>query len=231
MASTDKHYNPAIEARLRGLIASRDWTGVLRYLATLSHSSFRTAGYMLGETLMQPLSDTDFWTFAEALVRSNSKAFLVTLLKGAILRGVDVDSAGFASFCAAIREGETDVRKTLLLLLPQMSDPQSVSTLFSLLDVADAEKRVSFLLRVPTPAASFVLLLTLRSLDHNRQVLLRTVAYLMKRGDDRSFNLASLLKTYFGLEEVRGTFSRPVEPYQLARLDSSYEAFCEALNR
>ncbi len=230
MASTDKHHNPVIEARLRGLIASRDWAGVPAYLATLSHSSFRTAGYMLGETLTRPLPDADFWTFAEVLVRSNPKAFLVTMLKGAILRGVDVDSPSFASFCAVIRGSETDVRKTLLLLLPRMGDPQSVFTLFSLLEVMDAERRVSFLLRVPTPAASFVLLLTLRSLDYNRQLLLRTVAYLMRRGDDCSFNLASLLKTYFDLQEVRGTFSRPVEPYKLSRLDSSYEAFCKALN-
>jgi hypothetical protein len=56
------------------------------------------------------------------------------------------------------------------------------------------------------------------------------VAYfLMKRGDALSFNLASLMKEYFGLEEMKGTFSLRLKPFELARLETSYRAFCDKM--
>jgi len=77
----------------------------------------------------------------------------------------------------------------------------------------------------------YVLFHTLKYVEHDRSILIRTVYFLMKRGDDRSFNFASLLRSYFGLEEVKGTFSLKIEPYQLARLEGSYEAFSQSISR
>jgi hypothetical protein len=51
----------------------------------------------------------------------------------------------------------------------------------------------------------------------------------MKRGDSQSFNLASLLRLSFGLEEVRGTFSLSLEPYQLSRVEQNYDAFVQVM--
>jgi hypothetical protein len=51
----------------------------------------------------------------------------------------------------------------------------------------------------------------------------------MKRGDGLSFNLASLIKAYFGLDELKGTFSLRLKPYELARIESSYKAFCDKI--
>ncbi|MCD7721865.1 MAG: hypothetical protein LUI09_06505 [Prevotellaceae bacterium] len=231
MASTDKHYHPALEARLRVLLAQRDWQGVTAYVDSLSNSQFRTAGYMLGEALMPSLPDSDFWQLASVLVRHNSKAFLVTMLKSAAARGLDVGSEGFASFCRLLIPNETDTHKALTRLLPLLRSPEEVQRLFAFLGVSDPQRMLRYLLPVATEAASFQLLLTLRFLDHDRGLLLRAVNYVMKRGGDLSFNLASLLKTYFGLDEVKGPFSRSVEPYELSRLAASYKAFCQALNR
>jgi hypothetical protein len=41
--------------------------------------------------------------------------------------------------------------------------------------------------------------------------------------------MASLLRLSFGLEEVRGTFSLSLEPYQLARIEQSYDAFLQTM--
>ena len=53
---------------------------------------------------------------------------------------------------------------------------------------------------------------------------------LMRRGDALGFNLASLLKAYYGLDALKGTFSLNIQPYQLARLSADYRAFCQAMN-
>ncbi len=220
-----------MQAHLRSLLLGHDWDKVTAHLDTLSAAQFRMATNILGETLMKELPDDDFWALSEVLIRYNSKAFLKTLLKSTVGRGPFVDCKGFIMLCGLIKSNTIEVRKTLDFLLPTLNTPQEVLSLFVRLDVNDPEKRIVYLLRTQTLPASYVLLLTLKQMDHNKELLLRTVRYLMKKEDDRWFNLASLFKTYFGLDGVKGSFARKIEPYQLARLDSSYEAFCKALNR
>ncbi len=209
----------------------RAWDGLLAYLDGLSNSQFRTAGYMLGDVLMKELSDSDFWHLAQVLIQHDSKAFLVTMLKSASERGVSVEDSGFLSLCNILRQNETDASKTLRHLIPQMQKPEDIERLFSLLGVTDDEKRLTYLLREESLPASFVLFTTLKRLEHNRDLLVRTVRFIMKRGDSKAFNFASFLKTYWGLSEVEGTFARIVQPYQLAHIEGNYQAFCEALNR
>ena len=47
----------------------------------------------------------------------------------------------------------------------------------------------------------------------------------MKRKDDLSYNMASILRTYFGLSEIQGQLSLKVEEYELSYLESSFEKF------
>lgn len=75
----------------------------------------------------------------------------------------------------------------------------------------------------------FLLLRALRYVEHDRALLIRTCYFLMKAGDALSFNMAALLRTYFALEEVRGTFSLSLKPYELARIEQSYDAFLQAV--
>ena len=86
------------------------------------------------------------------------------------------------------------------------------------------------LLTIPTLAAGYTLFRTLHYVDHDIPLLTRTALYLMRRGDALGFNLASLLKAYYGLESLKGTFSLTIQPYQLARLSADYKAFCQAMN-
>ncbi len=231
MAAKDKHYSATLEAGLRSHLKARTWDGLLGYLDGLTNSQFRTAGYMLGETLMNELDDSFFWQLAQVLVRHNAKAFLVTVLKSACGRGFSVEDSGFVSFCYMLRQNGTDVHKTLLHLIPRMQRPEDIERLFALLGVDEDEKRLSYLLKEGSLPVSFVLFKTLKRLEHKRDLLVRTVRFIMKRGDNRAFNLASLMKTYWGLTEVEGTFSRTVQPYQLSHIEGNYEAFCDALNR
>lgn len=233
--SNDKHYNPAIYARLQNLAAEHDWQGIFLYLSTLSNAHFRTAGYILGERVFPSLPETDAWAMTTALVSYDAKAFLGTMLKAVNKGFIDckfhLHSNGAKTFLNSILSRPVDVQKTLLGLLPVMEKPEDILWLFRKLEVEEGEPRIPYLIRTHTMAAGYVLFRTTKYVEHDRVLLVRVVRFLMKQGDGFPFNLASLFKTYYGLDEVKGTFSLRIEPYQLARLDTSYEAFCLAMQQ
>lgn len=231
----DKHYTPALYGRLQTLATQRDWQGLSSYLGGLSNAHFRTAGYMLGERVMPTLMEADAWEMASELIRYNDKAFLVTMMK-AIAEGLRSDrlhlrTSGCHTLLAQLKPNAINVQKTLVALLPVVERPEDVQWLMGKLEMEKAESRIALLIRIPTLPCSFMLFHTLRFVEHNRPLLIRTALFLIKRDDDLSFNLASLIKAYYDLEEVKGTFSLRLEPYKLARIENSYEAFCEAMRR
>lgn len=233
--SNDKHYEPGIYRRLQGLTAQKDWEGLKNYLTGLSNAQFRTAGYMLGERIVPELAEANTWELVGELVVFQPKAFLVTMLK-AIAEGLrkgrlHLHSVGCKEFLTLVGRNVTDTQKTLLWLLPEAGRAEDIGWLFRKTGVEEGEPRIPYLLRTPTFASAYALFQTLRHAEHDRALLVRTARLLMKRGDGLAFNLASLLRTYYGLEEVAGTFSLRVEPYQLARIESSFDAFCEVMRR
>lgn len=226
MASNDKHYNPIVASRLRTIADGRQWSSLTEYLAGLSNAQFRTAGYILGEVILPGLSTEDFWYVTTLLYNYNAKAFLVTCMKAACERVGEFGSEPAEKLWELMSKNEIDASKALLTLLPSM--PEEVEQAQHMLNVMignKAEKLINILLRIDTPAAAFLLLKAMRQIEHNHDLLVRATYFLIKRGDAISFNLASLFKVYFGLDEVRGTFSLRLEPFELARLETNYEAF------
>ena len=227
----DVHYNATLYHHLSQFFEREDWEGVIHYLEGLSNSQFRTAGYLLGERLLQEVGSDTFWDVAERLILWQPKAFTVTMAKAAALRlkeaTLSLDDAGFLHLCDALRGDahQLDREKLLLQWLPVATRPASIEKLFERLSIDSAQRRTDFLLRTEGLAAGFVLLRTLRFEEHNRAFLLATCRQLIKRGNSLSFNLASLLRTYFDLHEVRGVFSLTLQPYELSRLDTDFDVF------
>ena len=183
-----------------------------------------------------PLTDEAFWAAFRTLCRADSRAFLGTLLKAAVGRrkraGLHFGGAHFSTFC---REEATtiDRRKMLEALLPLAVEPAEAESLLEMLwQRADGEKvRVAQLFRAATPAAYFLLFKALRHFDDDKLYLRRVALELMRRGDKQAFNLAGMLREYFALGELPGTFALQLPPYELSRLDSRYDAFLKILNR
>ena len=188
---------------------------------------------MLGERVVPTLDEADVWALVSALVEHNTRAFLVTMMKAVAARmkqgTMPLRSAGSRVFFAMVRDNEVDRQKVLAELLPVVTEAEDVAWLLGKLGVEEGRERLAALLRVQTTAASYALFRTLYHVEHERPLLVRTVRFLMQRGDALGFNLASLVKTYYGLDEVTGTFSLHIEPYELARLANSYEAFSRAM--
>lgn len=228
----DKHYDPIIARRLRLLVEQRDWTGIIDYLPTLSNAGFRVAGYMLGERFMVAMVEDDFWMLSQMLVQQNAKAFLVTLMKCAALRVelATLDLHGGESFFVLLAANPVDRQKAAQTLLPVLRDYSLAEWLLSVLDINEPVERVALLLRCDTAVSAFLLLRALRFMEGDRPFLVRTAYHLMKRHQPFDFNLASLICSIHGLDEVKGTFSLRLEPYQLDRVEKNYDAFKQVIN-
>ena len=227
----DRHYSKTIEQHLLQPLKDADSEGLVRLLSSFSRSEQRTAGYILGERLLLDCPAELYWQMTEALVCYDSKAYLITLMKTFLLRlsrgTASLSDVPFGRLAAGFNEVER--QKVALLLLPELEQPKQVEQLFQLLGLAKGREQLVYLVRVDTLPCLFLLLRSLRYIEHDRAEVLKVARQLMKRGSGSSFNLASIVKVAFGLDELSGTFSLRLQPYQIARLEQSYEAFCQSV--
>ena len=214
---------------------------LLAYLAEMSNAQFRNASRVLGERLLPSVDNDVFWPLFRTLFLSDRKAYLGTLLKALVLRlsprGAEVPASSlqesgiwtseFVFVCHELTD--TDRKNVLLSLLPLFASPSDVERLFLQCGLKEGSSWIPYLLQVQSKPCYFLLLKALRYVEHDKPLLIRTCHFLMKRGDGLSFSVASLLRLSFGLEEFRGTFSLSLEPYQLARIEQSYDAFLQAM--
>lgn len=226
----DLHYSIQLDRKMSPLIMIEDYKAILKMLDSFSNSQFRTAVYMLGEKYALELNADAFWRLFAVLLQKDSKAFLVVMLKALAQRmergDLDIKDDGFQTLCYMMND--VDRQKTLTFLLPYLKDVEHVQYMFRSFAM-EAHEWIPYLIKVNTLPCAFVLFSSLRYIEHERDYLVRIAYYLMKRGDGLSFNLASLMKAYFGLEELKGTFSLQLKPFELARLETSYKAFCEKM--
>ena len=202
------------------------------YLLKSSNAQHRVACSALAEVVLPEMEVSPFWALFAHLHNADSKAYLGMLLKALnkIVSGKGwcvLETGQFASICSTFTD--IDVTKTIVSLLPKTVEVQQAEHLFSACGVGEGERRIALLLQVDTRVSNFMLLKALRYVEHDVVLLTRTCRYLMKRGDGHSFSLASIICTSFGLEDVRGVFSLNLEPYEIARIESNFEAFCKAM--
>lgn len=204
-----------------------------RLLGTLSHAEFRTAGYLLSDVLLPQCTDGEqFWHFFTAIVPTDAKAFQGTFLKAArtlyrtevlALSSPSLDAYAAGSISAI------DCRKFLETFLPEVRTVEEVQRLLQLFGSGTWQGNVAYLLSVATPACSFVLFQEFKKKEDDRAALQQGCLSLLKRGDRLAFNLAGILVRYFDLKDVPATFSLRLQPYELSRLDASYEKFKKIL--
>lgn len=231
---SERHYSRNLYIQLDAMLRRDDVAEALpAWLSSLSRASFRTAGYILGEQIAPRLPSDRFWFLFLLLVRYDARAFLVTMLKALLLRlgegSVSLDDEGFLELSHQLALNAVDRQKTLRLLLPHIDEVDKIRRLFLSLGLSDEEEWIPFLVDCSTLPAFYLLFLALRRRDHELAFMLRLAVHLAKRGDALSFNMASLMKAYFGLEELRGTFSLTLSPYELSRIELSFPVFCQKM--
>lgn len=229
---TDRHYSKTLEQKLLPPLQTKDAEELVRLLGSFSRSEQRTAGYMLGERLLLDCPSDVYWLMTETLVGYDSRAYLITLMKTFLVRmergTASLSDETFARLAASFNDVER--QKVALLLLPALKHPEQVEQLFNLMGIGKGREQMVYLVRIDTLPCLFLLLRSLRYIEHDRKEVLRVARQLMKQGTGTCFNLASIIKVAFGLEELTGTFSLRLQPYQIDRLEQSYEAFCGSVS-
>ena len=114
--------------------------------------------------------------------------------------------------------------------LPSYADPADIECLLTLVGLTERREWIAHLVRVEGKAAAFVLLRALRCVEDDRELLLRVARFLLRRGDALSFNVASLMRLSFGLDELRGTFSLQLQPWQLDKMEQDWAYFSRQMN-
>lgn len=226
----DSHFNSVLFNKLTFLVEQKDYDALTAFLNSLSNSQFRTAGYIFGERIGLSVQSSSFWQLFVCLVRYNSKAFLVTMLK-CFVQGMEQGSLslyddGFKEAAMLLRTSQIDRQKTVHTILPALRQVNEVHFLFTMLGYDEMSARIPFLLKSFNKVTSFVLLQALHYVEQDRAFLIKVAYYIMSRGDSFSFNVASLIKSIYGLDELKGTFSLRLQPFELSRIEKSYEAFC-----
>ncbi|MGN0672302.1 MAG: hypothetical protein ACI4KE_06675 [Anaerovoracaceae bacterium] len=225
-------FNSVLYTRLNMTLSEGGCAALPSFLDSLSVSQFRTAGYILGDRVALEVEPECFWELFLTLVSYDNRAFLVTMLHALAERlkkgDISLEDKGFVSLVPFLTEIDTD--KVLFHLLPIQTEPMSVLLLLDNLHVNNIQKRIRLLLPSATIPCAYVLFRTLRYVEHDHSLLLRVANSLIKQGDSVSFNLASIIKEFFGLNELKGTFSLRMQPWELSRIENSYEAFYQVIS-
>ena len=222
----------SLETRLRPLVSNGDAEGVLALLQTLSVAEKRKADTLLANTLLQEMQDAaTFWGIFDKVVQSLPKAYLVTFLKAATVlykKGVinfkDDAVRKYSTWMSAI-----DRRKTMSAFLPLMETPQEVDETLHAFSIDNPEEKISILPAIRTMPCRYELFNALKMIEGEEGKIRNCCLVLMKQGERFSYNLASIISQYFAIDNLPGTFSLRMKPYEQSRLDGSYENFCKLM--
>ncbi|MBR3444103.1 MAG: hypothetical protein IKG96_10680 [Bacteroidaceae bacterium] len=217
--------------RLVSLVQQQDWPALDALLDRLTHTEFRRTERTLRDEVLPRFDADHFWPAYLHLIIYKRQAFLSCIRATARLaaeQALPFDTE--AARQVAQQLDEPNALKLIDMALPLLQTEEQIDALFALFHIDDEQRRVALLIRIDTPLAYYILFRTLCHIPDNRPLALRCYRYILRRQNDRAFNMASILRTYFGLHEACGQLSLHIEPYELSYLDRSFEQFCYVLD-
>lgn len=215
-----------------------DPVGLAAYLDALSNAKFRQAGKELSDSYLPSLTDEQFMEHFRVLFKTSPKAYLGTLLKAFVrkyagspagcLQALLAPASVILSLVPAM--SDLDRQKIVRALMPRMKSPDEVELLLGSLECMELKIALPMLIDEGTLPSSFVLMKLMRYHEEEKRLLTKTAAYLMNKGDKLSFNMASLMKTAFSLDDLRGVFSLTLAPWELSKIETDYTFFCQKMS-
>ncbi len=211
-------------------IEQKQWDKLPLLFNALSNAQFRRTESHLRQTVLPKLKNDDFWETLYHLIIYRPQAFLSGILAIEHLAKdgtLSYDNDGAQLLAASI--DATQVQKIVSMAVPKLVTEEQVLGIFELFHFHDEKKQVAVLIQTHTPLTYYHIFRTLQHIPDHRELALRTCRYMLKKGDDMSFNMAAILRAYFGLNEITHQLSLKIEPYELSYLETSYEKFKYAL--
>ena len=106
-----------------------------------------------------------------------------------------------------------------------VKEEKEFALIWKMFGVYEAEERIDFLMLGTTYVLYYEVFKECKRLQDSHDYLRKLCYVLIRKGDNLSFNLASIICTYFGINGVSAMFSLNIEPYKLNYIESSRHNF------
>ena len=178
--------------------------------------------------IMATLDNELFWEAYLHLLMFRRQAFLPCALSVGNLAkggGLDFSSVNARRVAEWLETEAADCCvKVMDMMMPKMRNVEQIVGLMNWLKMVGVRERIAMLMKVESVYAYYVLFGLLKEADDMRLTRQCCVS-IMKKSTDLAFNMSSILLSYFGLNDIRSTFSLRIEPYELSYLDRSFDTF------
>ncbi len=212
----------------------QDWNGLIRYLSQLSNMDFRRAEKIVRESILPSLEPSVYWIAMRELVLFRKAAFVTGVEAIASLAQRDdfsLHSGEARLFADAVRQQLPEVvTKIVNITLPLLKQESEIEQLFALFSIDSERDRLAYLIKVESPLAYYMVFKTLKVMPDNQELGRKCCIYIMKRNTDISFNMASILRAYFDLADIKSQLSLKIDTYELNYIDRNYDTFLHVLN-
>ncbi len=214
---------------LKIIIEGKDWGRLSNYLDSLSHSEFRKAESFVREIILPELSNEDFWESLLHLIKYKKQAFLpcVVAVKNLVEKNVLVVRCKEAAEVASYMKNNMPEAslKLVSIAIPFLRTEEQINDFFDVFGIENERNKISVLIKETSLLTYFVLFKTLKQVQDNQSLARQCCLFIMKKNDDMSYNMASLLREYFSLEGLRSQLSLHIAPYELSYAESSFDKF------
>lgn len=231
-------FNPIVNRNLQVLANEGDWHKMAAYLEALTNSAFRAASDILADSVLPQLAAEDFWECFNVIALSDTKAYLMTFMKAAVVKytmgTLDFNNKRFVAFALSTRGLETslDRQKTLKKLLPVLTTHAQIEGVLDAFCESDIDMKLKYLIQADeSKPGYYAIFKLLRMLDSPADVTKNYLLHILRRSTPMAFNFVSMMRDYFGIESLNAQYSLRLQPYELSRLETSYDEFVKSLSR
>lgn len=214
------------------LISSEDWNGLEIRLNCMSNMEFRRIQVAIRESILPKLDNKKYWRALLQLIKFRKQSFITGILaidKLAERNILDFKDKGARALSEYLNsESPETVKKIADMAISKLNSIELLEEFFEVFKVNDLQK-LPPLLKCQKPQTYYCLFKALQRLSDNNVVRL-CCNQLVKHNSDISFNMASILKSYFDISDLKWQLSLKIEPYELNRIDRDYNTFCSILN-
>ena len=219
--------------RTEQLIGMRDWDGLTQMLGNLSNMELRRMERVMREKVMPTLENDLFWNTLLHIILFKRAAFIsnVTALTHLAKDGtLDFAMESVRLLYEHLKAtNEESLVKMCNMMIPELKTEGQVMGMFEAFHVENEVTRLSVLLKAEHDLSYYLIFKTLKLIE-DKVVARKCCMVLIKRKDDRAFNVVCLIKAYFGLDDLPARFSLTIEQYELSHIDRDYDTFIHVLN-
>lgn len=219
----------SIKENIQPLVERHDWDALRQVFSRMTNMEFRKTEGVMRNDILPGLSNEDFWEALFHLVVYRHQAFITCIL--AVKHLVADNTLAFNNrwieelVAFLTQNSPGTLQKLMTMAIPIMETETQINEMFNAFGFENERDRIAALINVATPLAYYVLFKILKHLADNRELVRKCCIFILKKNDELSYNMASIIREYFDITDIRSRFSLAVAPYELCFIDSSYENF------